>query len=86
MSAAYARWLADSGKAERAVSVANSLTDRAPAKPSAWRLLAEMCGRVGNPDCKATAEEGEAQSWRNLAIDLPPGQRRANPLLGSRLQ
>jgi len=86
MSAAYARWLADSGKAERAVSVANSLTDRAPAKPSAWRLLAEMCGRAGNPDCKATAEEGEAQSWRNLAIDLPPGQRRANPLLGSRLQ
>ncbi len=85
--AGYVNWLASKGQPGVAVDIARSLTQRAPGKVSAWRLLKAVCARVpGQGGCTAQADAGEAAARRNFAIDLPPGQRRANPLLGNRWQ
>lgn len=82
-AAAYADWLTARRQVRLAIDVARSLTQRAPAKVSAWRLLKAACARAGDSGCAGQARAGEAAALRNFAIDLPPGQRRANPLLGN---
>ncbi|MBN8808860.1 MAG: tetratricopeptide repeat protein [Sphingomonas sp.] len=79
----FAAWLIESGDRQEAVNVARRLTQRAPAKISAWQLLGKVCTKVGDKACIDEARAGEAAARRNFAMDLPPGQRRPNPLLGS---
>ncbi|MHA6723763.1 tetratricopeptide repeat protein [Sphingomonas sp. RS2018] len=81
--ARYASWLAANGAVGEAADVARRLTQRAPAKVSGWRLLQVACARASRASCVAEAKAGEATARRTYAIDLPPGQRRANPLLGN---
>lgn len=81
--AEYVAWLLSEGDGGGAVDVARSLTQRAPAKISAWRLLRLTCERAGRAACAAQAATGEATARRTFSVDLPPGQRRANPLLGN---
>lgn len=85
-AAAYIDWLGTKGQLALGADIARSLTQRAPAKVSAWRLLKAACARDGDAGCVAQARDGEAEALRNFAIDLPPGQRRPNPLLGNSWQ
>ncbi len=78
----YADWLLQSGNSSRAIGIANRLTQRAPAKISGWRLLADVCRRANDGNCASGAASGLARAQRNYAVDLPPGERRPNPLLG----
>lgn len=81
--AQYVAWLTASGNASEAVDVARRLTQRAPAKISAWQLLTSACTRTGDKICLDEAKAGEAAARKTFVIDLPPGERRPNPLLGS---
>ena len=85
-AASYVAWLLSRKDGANAVHIARSLTQRAPAKVSAWRLLKETCTRAGDRICAEQADRGGAAARRNFAIDLPPGERRVNPLLGNRWQ
>ena len=85
-AAAYVDWLTAKKQLPLAADIARSLTQRAPAKVSAWRLLKAACTRAGDAGCLAQARAGEATALRTFAIDLPPGQRRPNPLLGNSWQ
>lgn len=82
-AAGYVDWLMAHRRAGLAADIARSLTQRAPAKVSAWRLLKAVCVRAPALGCVAEASSGEAAARRNFAIDLPPGERRPNPLLGN---
>lgn len=82
-AAGYVDWLVAHRRVDLAANVARSLTQRAPAKVSAWRLLKAVCARAPALGCVAEAAAGEAAARRNFAIDLPPGERRPNPLLGN---
>lgn len=82
LSESFARWLLAQGKSRPAISAARRLTKAAPAKVSSWRLLADICGRTGENVCQAEAQAELERARRNYAIDLPPGQRTVNPLLG----
>lgn len=82
LSARFAGWLLDQGRGEAAVSAARRLTQRAPAKVSSWRLLAAVCERAEDAVCVATARDRERAARGNYAIDIRPGQRPVNPLLG----
>ncbi len=79
----YATWLMANGQAAEAIAVARRLTQRAPAKISAWRLLKTVCSRAAQAGCVAEATVGEAAARTSFVIDLPPGERRPNPLLGN---
>lgn len=79
----YVDWLLDNGRRDSALSIARRLTQRAPAKISAWRLLKSACSRANDTNCVVEATRGEATARRNFVIDLPPGERRPNPLLGN---
>jgi tetratricopeptide (TPR) repeat protein len=81
--AQYVTWLISTGDANGAADVARRLTQRAPAKISAWRLLTATCARASQPMCAEEAKGGEAAARKSFVIDLPPGERRPNPLLGS---
>jgi tetratricopeptide (TPR) repeat protein len=81
--ARYVAWLTARGELDDAVNNARSLTQRAPAKLSAWKLFKATCARAGDAVCAAEAAAGEAAARRNYAIDLPPGERRPSPLLGN---
>lgn len=81
--ARYVDWLLDNGRRDSALSIARRLTQRAPAKISAWRLLKSACSRANDTNCVVEATRGEATARRNFVIDLPPGERRPNPLLGN---
>ena len=85
-AAAFVNWLNGHKQAPLGAQIARSLTQRAPAKVSAWRLLKAACTRTANAGCLDQARQGEAAALRNFAIDLPPGQRRPNPLLGNSWQ
>ena len=85
-AAAYIDWLATKGQLALGADIARSLTQRAPAKVSAWRLLKAVCARAGDTGCATQARDGEAEALHTFAIDLPPGQRRPNPLLGNSWQ
>jgi len=82
LTRAYARWLIRRDRAAAAETVARGLTDRTPASMGAWRLLAEICTTTENAACIAEARRGEAAAKTNFAIDLAPGERINNPLLG----
>ncbi len=82
LTQAYARWLLRRGRDSAAESVARRLTDRVPARISSWRLLEQTCTATGNDACVAAARRGAAAAAKNYAIDLPPGERGRNPLLG----
>ncbi len=82
LSAAYARWLLSAGPAGAAKAIANRLTDRAPQRPSSWRLLATICQAVGDSRCATAAAVGLDKAKKDFSIDLPPGQRFTNPLFG----
>ena len=79
----YVAWLLSTGNANEAADVARRLTQRAPAKISGWQLLAATCARATQPMCVEEAKAGEAAARKSFVIDLPPGERRPNPLLGS---
>jgi tetratricopeptide (TPR) repeat protein len=79
----YTGWLIQNRRSEAAVMVARRLTQRAPAKLSAWALFANVCRQAADKNCLAEAATGEAAARKNFQIDLPPGQRRPNPLLGN---
>lgn len=79
----YAAWLIANGNANEAADVARRLTQRAPAKISGWQLLATVCARATQPMCVQEAKGGEAAARKSFVMDLPPGERRPNPLLGS---
>ncbi|QDZ08044.1 hypothetical protein FPZ24_11590 [Sphingomonas panacisoli] len=79
----YVTWLVSTGDADGAADVARRLTQRAPAKVSGWLLLAAACGRTTQPLCVEDAKAGEATARKTFSIDLPPGERRPSPLLGS---
>lgn len=81
--ARYATWLVGTGDTPQAVSVVRRLTQRAPAKISGWQLMRATCARAAQPTCIAEAQSGEAAARKSFVIDLPPGERRANPLLGN---
>lgn len=81
--ARYVAWLTARGELDDAVNNARGLTQRAPAKLSAWRLFKAACARAGDAVCAAEAAAGEGAARRNYAIDLPPGERRPSPLLGN---
>jgi tetratricopeptide (TPR) repeat protein len=82
LSAAYAQWLLKAGPAGAAKAIADRLTDRAPQRPSSWRLLATICKAVGDDRCVTAAGQGLERSKKDFSIDLPPGQRFTNPLFG----
>lgn len=82
----YAAWLFETGDPAQAVAVVRRLTQRAPARISAWQLLRTACARASQPMCVAEAQAGEAAARKSFVIDLPPGERRANPLLGNTWQ
>lgn len=84
--ARYVTWLIANGEPDEAIGVARRLTQRAPAKPSSWQLLKAVCTRASQAVCVAEANAGAAEAARNFAIDLPPGERRVNPLLGNSWQ
>lgn len=79
----FAAWLIATGDADGAVDVARRLTQRAPAKLSGWRLLGATCARAAQKACVDEARTGEQAARRAFVIDLPPGERRSNPLLGN---
>jgi len=79
----YVAWLTSTGDYNGAADVARRLTQRAPAKISAWQLLATACAKATETLCIEEAKGGEAFARKSFAMDLPPGGRRANPLLGS---
>lgn len=81
--ASYVAWLTSRGELDGAINNARSLTQRAPAKLSAWAVLKAACARGKDPVCAAEAAQGEAAARQNYAIDLPPGERRPSPLLGN---
>ncbi len=81
--ARYVDWLLANGRRDSALAIAKRLTQRAPAKVSAWQLLKSTCARADDRLCADEATKGEAQARRNFLIDLPPGERRPNPLLGN---
>lgn len=85
-AASFVAWLLSKRDTGNAVHIARSLTQRAPAQVSAWRLLRETCARAQDLVCVEQASNGEAAARRTFVIDLPPGERRANPLLGNRWQ
>ncbi|MEO5494562.1 MAG: hypothetical protein ABIR08_11130 [Sphingomonas sp.] len=80
----YVAWLLSTGSANEAADVARRLTQRAPAKVSGWQLLGNVCARAADKFCIEEAKAGEAAARKSYVIDLPPGERRPNPLLGSR--
>ena len=82
LSTAYVEWLLAQDRAQAAISTARRLTQLAPAEVSSWRLLATTCARADDDVCGETARSGEAEAARNFAMDLPPGRRAINPLLG----
>lgn len=82
LTQAYARWLLRRDREGPAESVVRRLTDRVPARASSWRLLEQTCTATGNGACVAEARRGVAAAAKNFAIDLPPGERGRNPLLG----
>lgn len=82
LSTAYVEWLFEQDRSQAAVSTARRLTQLAPARVSSWRLLARACARASDEVCGETARSGEARAARNFAMDLPPGRRAVNPLLG----
>ncbi len=82
LTQAYARWLLQRGREDAAETVAEGLTDRAPARVSSWRLLEQICASTGNSPCIARARRGGALAARNYSIDLAPGERVKDPLLG----
>lgn len=82
LTRAYARWLIGRDRAGAAETVARGLTTKTPASASAWRLLGEICTATGNSGCVADARRGAEAAGRNYAIDLAPGERINNPLLG----
>lgn len=81
--AQYVTWLVNSGNANEGADVARRLTQRAPAKISGWQLLGRVCTRTGDQICLQEARDGEAKARKTFSMDLPPGVRRPNPLLGS---
>lgn len=81
--AGYINWLIANKQGDQAVTAARRFTQRAPAKIGSWRLLKAACARASQPACVAEATAGEAAARKSYAIDLPPGQRRINPLLGN---
>lgn len=84
LTAAFANWLLTQGRPDAAISAARRLTQLVPAKVSSWRLMADICQRAGDATCRATALAREADARKNYAIDLPPGERPVNSLLGQR--
>jgi tetratricopeptide (TPR) repeat protein len=82
LSEAYTQWLLSTGRRDAAKVIADRLTDRAPQRPSSWRLLAATCQAVGDSACAAAAREGLEKAKKDLSVDLPPGQRISNPLFG----
>lgn len=79
----YAEWLIASGDQTQAIAVVRRLTQRAPAKVSSWQLLRAVCTRASQAGCLAEAQAGGAAASKSFVIDLPPGERRPNPLLGN---
>ncbi len=79
----YTTWLIANDRTASAIMIARRLTQRAPAKIGAWRLLAAVCTKGADTICRREAADGEAAARKNFQIDLPPGERRANPLLGN---
>lgn len=84
LAAAFARWLLQEKRPDAAISVVRRLTQLVPAKASSWQLMADICQRAGNATCRANALAQEAVARKNFAIDLPPGERPVNALLGQR--
>jgi len=82
LSAAYTRWLLNAGRKDAAEVIADRLTNRAPHRPSSWRLLAQTCEAAKDNGCLATAREGLEKAKKDFSIDLPSGQRYTNPLFG----
>ena len=81
--ARYAEWLIATGDGGQAIAIVRRLTQRAPAKISSWQMLGAICVRASQPACVQEAKTGEAAARKNFALDLPPGERRPNPLLGN---
>lgn len=82
LTAAYAAWLLKAGRPDAAEAIAERLTDRAPQRLSSWRLLEKTCSTTGNRTCVAAARRGARAARTDFSIDLPPGERASNPLLG----
>ena len=82
LTAAYAHWLLRARRADAAEAVAERLTDRAPQRLSSWRLLEVICTETGDNACLAAARRGMEAARKDFGIDLPPGERASNPLLG----
>lgn len=82
LTASYAAWLIRAGRHDAAEAIADRLTDRAPQRLSSWRLLEKTCSETGNRSCAATARRGIEAARKDFSIDLPPGERASNPLLG----
>lgn len=82
LSARFAEWLLAQDRKQAAISAARRLARSAPAKVSSWRLLASICQRAGDAACARDARAQEDTAKRNFALDLPPGERPANPLFG----
>lgn len=82
LTAAYVAWLLRAGRSDAAEAVADRLTDRAPQRLSSWRLLERTCTSTGNRACIAAAKDGAEAAKKDFSIDLPPGERASNPLLG----
>lgn len=79
----YSDWLLATGRNTPAIGAAQAATRRTPAKLSAWRNLAAICSRAGDRVCANDAAAGLEQAKQTFVIDLPPGQRPVNPLLGN---
>ena len=82
LTAAYAHWLLRARRADAAEAVAERLTDRAPQRLSSWRLLEVICTETRDNACQAAARRGMEAARKDFGIDLPPGERASNPLLG----
>lgn len=78
----FANWLLQRGRDASALSAARRLTKAVPAKVSTWTLYESVCERAGDQNCAAEAREMAEEARRNFAMDLLPGVRPVNPLLG----
>jgi tetratricopeptide (TPR) repeat protein len=78
----FVEWLSAKGSNSRAIAVARRLTFNLKARPSAWQLLGRICAHSADAVCSSQAATGLAAAKQSFIIDLPPGTRQPNPLLG----
>ncbi|HWK41469.1 MAG TPA: tetratricopeptide repeat protein [Croceibacterium sp.] len=82
ITAAYAAWLLRAGRPDAAEAIVDRLTNRTPQRLSSWALLEKTCTTIGDKACVTAAREGAQTARKDFRIDLAPGERASNPLLG----